>query len=86
VNAEVEQRERVVGRVGVLQVQQAQVALQLRAPQGGVLVAGMVDDHVGPAHFAAVVPDGGQDLLVDAVAPADRGVLWGVLAYVAMSW
>jgi len=43
-HAQVEERERVLGLLGLLQAQQPQIALQLAAAQGRVLIAGVLDD------------------------------------------
>jgi len=51
----------------------AQVALQLAAADRCILVADVIDDDVGPADAAAGAVDGRENLLVDAVIPADLG-------------
>jgi hypothetical protein len=43
---QVEERERIVGMLGILQVQEPQIALQLAPPQGRVLVADVLDHHL----------------------------------------
>jgi hypothetical protein len=68
--AEVEEDEGVVGVLGVVEAQQAQVALQLPAAQAGVAVAGVPEDDVGEAEVGLAADEGGQDLLLDAVLPA----------------
>ena len=42
-----EQRERIVGTVGVVAVQQAQVAFELALAQGGIEVAGVFEGEIG---------------------------------------
>src|SRR5262249_9713037 len=69
--AEVEQRERVGWLLGVLHLQQSQVALKFAGPQCRVGVAGVADDHVGEDDLTAGLADRAEDLLVDAVAPTD---------------
>ena len=71
--AQVEQDERFIGPVLQLLEQDAGVALELPGPQGDVGVPGVPDDQVGPAHGDAGLAEGGQDLFVDAVGPADIG-------------
>src|SRR5439155_26831846 len=75
VPAEVEQHVGVVGAVAGVELEQAQVALQLAAARGGILVAGVLDDHVGEADVGAAAAQGGQDLFVDAAGPADIGAV-----------
>lgn len=67
--AQIEQRERILRLVLMIQLQESQIALQLTLPQGGILVASMVDLHIGPADLAAQTPDRRQNLLVYAVLP-----------------
>ena len=55
--------------------EEAQVALELALAGVGALVAGVVDDDVGPADAAADAVDGWQDLFVNAVLPADLRVV-----------
>ena len=61
----------MIGLLGPLQLQQPQVALLLALPQGGVLVADMLDDHVRKADFDPEPAQGRQDLLVHAMFPAE---------------
>src|SRR5262249_3451269 len=56
--AQVEQGERVLRVLGVLQLEQAQVALELPAAHGGVLIPNVMNNHVGEADLAAQVADG----------------------------
>ena len=65
------QRAGVVRLLGVLQLQEAQVPLQLAMFLGLVLIAGVIDGDIGPAGDAAGALDCGPDLLVDAVLPAN---------------
>ena len=47
----------------------------LALAQCRVAIAGMADEHVGKANLAVHAADAGQDLLVDAVLPADGGMV-----------
>ena len=73
--AEVKQREGVIRTGRQVQVQQAQVAFELLVAQGGIDVAGVGDGDVGEADGIAGAAEGGQDLLVDAVVPAEAGTV-----------
>ncbi len=73
--AQVEEGEGFVGLLGFLQVQEAQVTLVLLGAGGRVGVAGVVDAEVGEAHPMTQATDGGQDLFMDAVLPADVGMV-----------
>ena len=66
-HAQVEQRERVLGPLGQLQLEQPQVALALPLLRlaGCGSEPGVDDVHVGPGHLAAGAADRRQDLLVD---------------------
>jgi hypothetical protein len=73
--AQVEQREGIVGAFGLVQIQEAQVAFELAAPQGGIDVAGVGQEDVGEVQLVPGPADGEQDLFVDTVVPADGGVV-----------
>ncbi len=68
--AQVKEDKRIVGVLGLVQLQEAQVALELAAFQGRVLVAGVLDDDVGPADVGPQPPQRRQALLVHPVLPA----------------
>ena len=71
--AEVEQGEWVVGPLVVLDQQEPQVALELPAPQAGILVPRMLDHDVGPPQVHSRPSQRRQDLLVDPVTPSGLG-------------
>ena len=65
-HAEVEQRERVLGPLGELQLEDVQVALALLLLRRPALIrAGVDDKEIGPGDFAAGRSNGRQDLLVN---------------------
>ena len=72
---EVEEGERIVGLLGFFHEEKAEVALDLLAEKLAAGVAGVVDEDVGEADLMAGAVDGGENLLVDAVGPADGGVV-----------
>ena len=44
-------------------------------PQGGIEVAGVLDDDIREAHGMSGVAQAGENLLVDAIMPADVGMI-----------
>ena len=72
---EVEMDERLVWLFLEFQEQEAQVPLHLAFLERRLLKAGVVDDDVGMTQVATGGADRRQDLLVDAVLPADRRVV-----------
>ena len=46
-------------------------SLAVALPQGGIEVAGMLDDNIREAHGMSGHAQAGQNLLVDAIIPAD---------------
>ena len=69
--AQMKQRHRVVGVLGVLCLQQAKVPVELAPALDRVLIAVVVDRHVGRPRHAPETLDRRQDLLVNAALPAD---------------
>src|SRR5262249_16809510 len=58
--AEVEQRERVVRLLDLLQFQQSQVAGQLPSAQSGIDVTHVMNGDLGPADVRGRLPEGGK--------------------------
>ncbi len=73
--AQVEQNIRLIGMLGVIELEQAQIALQLPPRGGRVLIAHVVNDDIGPANVGGSALEGRQDLLVNAIAPAMLGTI-----------
>ena len=69
--AEVEQDERLIRPVLQLFLKDPRIAIEFSGPQGEVNVARMPDDQVRPPDGNPGPAQGGHDLLMDAIGPAD---------------
>src|SRR5262249_27994485 len=72
---EIEVDERLVGVLREIKLEQAEVPLLLARTKFGILVADMMNCDVSVVHHATEPADGRQDLFMDAILPADVGMI-----------
>src|SRR4051812_30340135 len=72
---EVEGRERIGRPTLVVELDKANVPLEFFLANGVLEVSGVIDDDVGRDDDAAEAADRREDLLVDAIVPADVGMV-----------